>query len=147
MLTDVEIMRLLDHRLGGPTLVRENVVHVGLHVGFGVLNLSTGANFSEPVDESYFRVPLGNNTETWTSAAKLVSGPYEGAIAKYNAVEIAFPASTVPWGPLTHVGLFSASTGGSPFAIAIVESPPTVDDGGLVRFQPGGLMLFLRRPE
>lgn len=148
MLTDVELMRLLDHRLGGPSLQRGNVVHVGIHVG-GVVNLATGSNFVEPSgNDNYFRSAIANNAESWTPSAQLIAGPYAGSIAKYNAVEILFDAPTSSWGVATHVGLFSTATGGTPFALAvIVGGPLAIDEGALLRLHPGGLMLLARRFE
>ena len=65
----------------------------------------TGSNFTEPVGNGYARVSTA--PADWNTAV----GGAPTVLDNLNA--ITFPTATGSWGTITHVGLFTASSGGT----------------------------------
>lgn len=141
MLTDAELIRVLDHYFGGPDLVRPSSYFLGLHVGESPPDLSTGDGFIEPATDDYWRIPVTDNF--WAAAVIPFAGPNEGRVVKHNAEVAAFPSPSAGWGTPTHIGVFAGQVGGVPRGIAIMSAGAReVEVASIVRFIPGTLTLL-----
>lgn len=80
---------------------------VGLSVG---TPSNDGSGFVEPSGGAYARVAVANTVANWPAA---VVGS-DGITRKSNGTKITFPNPTAAWGQVTHVGFFTAATGGTP---------------------------------
>ena len=93
---------ILDHIFGKATYTAPSNWFVGAST---TTPDEDGANFTEPVGNGYARVSTA--PADWNAAV-------EGAPSLIdNANTITFPTDTGSWGSFTHLGLFSASTGGT----------------------------------
>lgn len=68
-----------------------------------------GTGFTEPVGGSYARVTQPNNATAWPAATTT-----SGVTTKANGTAITWPNPTGTWGTCTHVGAFTAVSGGTP---------------------------------
>lgn len=146
MLTDLELRRLMDHYLGGPSYARPSQHYLGLHVGDQFPDFASGDGFVEPGDSEYARFLVANVATFWIASAVPNSGPNAGQVVKHNQESVTFPRPSVAWGSPTHVGIFADEAGGVPQAI--LTMPPGLDvigAGEIVRFSPGRLTLVARR--
>lgn len=96
-----------------------------------------GSGFTEPVGASYARVAVTNNATNWLAAITS-----NGAAVKSNGAKITFPNPTGEWGVMAYVGLFTASSGGTPQYSNPLDAAITVKAGNSpVEFDIGQLAL------
>jgi hypothetical protein len=110
---------VLDHTLKG---VYETWVslHTAVPVAGGASNEVTGTNYARE---------LVNPTD-WTTPASSASS---------NAVAVTFNTAGSNWGTVTHVGIFSASSGGSPLWWGALAASRVVNTGETLSFSIGNL--------
>lgn len=132
---------LLNHYFGGPDLARPSNLYVGLST---TTPTATGSNFTQPSGNGYARAQIVNTGASWNTAT--TADPS----VKSNAQTIEFSTATGNWGTITHWGLFTASSGGTPIVTgAIVDaggnpSPKTISAGMKPEIAPGALQIRLR---
>jgi hypothetical protein len=85
-----------------------------------------GSNFTPPSGGSYARVSKTNNTTNWGATATTDGS---GVTSCKNATAITFPTPTADWGVITHAGLYTASSGGTPEYVIELDTPITVRNG------------------
>ena len=68
----------------------------------------------------------------------------DGSTLLWNVAALQWPMAAMPWGTLSHVGLFDAAIFGNYLAWAPMETPRTVNVGDAVRFDANTLLLGLR---
>jgi hypothetical protein len=94
-----------------------------------------GANFTEPAGNGYARVAVTNNTTNFPAAS--------GGGVKANGTAITFPAATGSWGTITHIGGFTASTGGTVVWWGALSASKAIDNGDTFSIPIGDLDLTL----
>lgn len=67
-----------------------------------------GSGFTEPVGSAYARVAITNNTTNFPAATTSA-----GLTTKSNGATWTFTNPTGTWGIMTHIGFFTASSGGT----------------------------------
>lgn len=90
---------------------------------------AAGGNFTEPNDPNYARVYIGSVAQPGPNNYPfewLGDGEYQQVANKY---EIHFNTATVDWGTVTHVGIFTAETGGSLIAYTPLNTSVSVSSG------------------
>lgn len=126
---------LLDHYFGKATLTAPANLFVALST---TTPTDAAGNFTEPVGNGYARVSTA--PADWNAA----SGTAPTVID--NASVITFPEATGSWGTVTHFGLFTASTGGTPVVWGALRTSRAVDSGQTPRFAAGECDVFLGDP-
>jgi hypothetical protein len=97
----------------------------------------TGTNFTEPSGNGYARVSKTNDTAAWSAAT--AADP----TVKANLSVITFPAATGSWGTVTHVGLFTVASGGTPVDWAALSASQAISSGTTASFAAGALTTSL----
>jgi len=119
--SDVRERAILDAEFGASALSPPATWYIGLST---TTPGDDGSGFTEPAGGSYARVAKTNNATNFP-AATTTSGVSE----KKNGTAITFPNPTATWGLITHVGFFSASTGGTPLHWFALTNPIQVNSG------------------
>lgn len=83
-----------------------------------------GTGFTEPSGGSYARVAVTNNATNFPAASTT-----SGRTVKKNGTKITFPNPTGLWGSLVGLGFFTASSGGTPEIVQLLDDPITVAAG------------------
>lgn len=110
-----------------------------LYIGLSTSTpLDDGTNFTEPVGGAYARVSYANNVTNWPNATTI-----SGVGTKTNGTAISFLASTGSWGTITHWGLFTASSGGTPILTGPLSAPVVVAINNLLIFGIGALTVTM----
>ena len=60
-----------------------------------------------------------------------------------NSAALEYPVATAPYGTVTHVGIYDASTGGNLIAYAALTSSKSIDTGDVLRIPAGDLDITL----
>ena len=60
-----------------------------------------------------------------------------------NTATVEFPAASAAWGEITHVSLWTASSGGTMKYSDVAQVPKTVDSGDVYRIPVGSLVVTL----
>lgn len=84
-----------------------------------------GTGGTQVTGGSYARAAVTNNATNWPAAASGV---------KSNANAITFPTATADWGTIESVGVFEASSGGTPDYFGDLDTPRTVNNGDAFSF-------------
>jgi hypothetical protein len=116
-----EAAQILNKVFGGTNFTAETTWYVGL--------LSGG---TELTGSGYARVAVTNNTTNW---------PAISANVKTNGTAITFPAASADWLTADEVGIWVASSGGSPKYRDALEIPVTVRSGQTREFEAGALTI------
>lgn len=96
-----------------------------------------GTGFTEPVGGAYARVGMTNNITNFPVAATVA-----GETTIKNGVKITWANPTGNWGVVTHYGIFTALTGGTPEYTNPLDSPITIKSGNTpVEFDVSALVL------
>lgn len=98
------------------------------------------ANFTEPAAATGYErelVGIVNNTPT-----QMMDSAANGVIKNGSKMIKCFRAKSA-LGPFTHVGLFSAATGGTPIMVGELTEPVSVAVGALMLFDKNGLKVSL----
>jgi hypothetical protein len=90
-----------------------------------------GTNLTEPVGNGYARVVIANNGTTWAAAS---------AGVKANAIDIAFPTATGPWGTVIEWALLDQSSGDF-VQKGTVNPPRSPDTPDTFKFLTGDLTI------
>lgn len=91
-----------------------------------------GSTIAEPSGGSYARVEI--TADTWDAA----SGG-----TKTNGAAISFPAATGDWGTITHIAIFSASSGGNLICSGALAASKSVTSGQTLRIPAGSFDVTL----
>lgn len=102
---------------------------------------ANGDNFTEPASGTgYARVLVGSYSQSNT---QLMDAAANGSISNTNNI-IFFPEATATWGTITHFGLFSSKTGGTPIMYGALSSSISVPSGYIPIFRAGALTVSLQ---
>lgn len=127
---------ILDHAVGKATWTPPASYWLGAST---TTPTDAAGNFTEPGGGvNYGRVEIV--TADWNAA----SGTAPVVVTNVNAV--AFGAATGSWGTITHVGLFAASSGGSPQWFGALSASAAVNTGGTLSFASSQIVLQLGEP-
>ncbi len=69
--------------------------------------------------------------------------PPASAGSKSNGTLIVFPTATAGWGTVTHIGLYTSSSGGTLVASAALTTPRTVASGNTLKIEVGAITISL----
>jgi hypothetical protein len=133
--TDAQERLIADSQFGGGlTTWAPGTWYIGLST---TTPNDDGTNFTEPTVGGYARVGLVNDTVSWPAATTT-----SGVTKKTNGVKATFPNPTATWGSISHYGLFTALTGGTPAYTFPLDAPITVRSGNTpVEFDIGQIVL------
>ncbi len=126
---------LLDHLFTDPAYTAPANIFVGLSSSTPD---EAGANFTEEGAGGYARVS--------TAASDWDAATAADPSVKDNATEIAFPQASADWlsaVPLTHFGLFDASSGGNLLAFGALSVARPILSGDTAKFPIGDLDITL----
>ena len=98
----------------------------------------TGSNFTEPSGFNYSRASV--TSSMWSAA---VGG---APSVKLTSASVVFPVAGGSWGTIVAVGLFTASSGGSPFRWGLLDVSRAVALNQQPSFDAGQLRLKLGDP-
>jgi len=112
---------LLDHIFGGQSTPAVGTLYIALSSS---TPNDDGTNFTEPVEASYARAAIIANNTNFPAASA-------GSI-KNGGTAVSFPKALEAWtGPLTHFGLYDASSGGNLIAHGALAAPQSVVIGNV----------------
>ncbi len=126
---------ILDHIVSNATYTPPSSFWVALST---TTPTATGTNFTEPGGGSYARVEI--DAADWAAA----SGGAPSSVATSSLVQ--FPEATGSWGSITHVGLYSLSSGGTLSYWGALTTPRSVTTGQQPQFAIGDLVLQVGAP-
>lgn len=96
-------------------------------------------------------ISLHSADPSTTGANELTGNAYARAAATFaaagadniaeNSGDISFPEATGAWSEATHVGLWTASSGGTFKGGKALATPRTADSGDIIRFVAGALVV------
>lgn len=135
-LSDYLEAQILNHTLRGIAMATPPT---NVYVALFTAAPSDAGGGSELTGSGYARVAVPGVAGSW-------SVPVAGAGASVctNAVIISFPTATANWaGPITHVGLFDAATGGNLLYHGALVSSKTVNSGDTLRFAASTISISL----
>lgn len=96
--------------------------------------LEDGSNVTEPTEGNYGRIEVARNESTFTLA--------EDGVIK-NAIRLETNESTLPWGVVTHYGVFDAPIGGNLLWSNALSKSRNIDSEMIVYVEPNGLIFTL----
>ena len=134
-LSDYAENALLDYLLGKNDT--DPLAHDDLYVALFTSDPGEDASGAEVSGTSYARVqvPNQNGDAKWDTAANGI---------KRNAASIPFPAAGGSWGTVTHVAIFTASTGTTNLiAYGPLSTSKTVGNADVFSFAVGDLQITL----
>ena len=130
--------RILDEQFGAVAPTVPATYYFALSTTTPVIG---GTNFTEPttVATAYDRVAVDNDKITWGNAASSVLT---------NAIEIAFPESTLSWGTITYVGIYDAQTPGTGNLLyfGLLSPSRSVQSGTVIYFGIGDITASIVNP-
>lgn len=133
--TNAEEQAILDGMMNDPAYTPPSTRYLALST---TTPLEDGTNFTEPVGNSYARVP--------TTAADWDAAVGGAPSTKANGAVLAFGAASGAWGACTHMGIFDAIATGTVknwAPLTVTKSPTT---GDVAQFAAGQLVLKLGDP-
>ncbi len=105
----------------------------------GLLKSVGGNGATEPdASTGYGRTQIGNYQN---GAGQLMGTPTSGKIT--NSQIIYFPEATSDWGTVTHFGLFTSATGGTPFLWGALSDSVNIPSGYVPLFRVGKLSISI----
>lgn len=120
-------LEILDHVLGGADYTRPATVYVSLHTSDPG---ETGTNETSGTD--YARKSVTNNDTNWPAASA-------GNKSNGTAITFATPGSGGWSSPVTHFGIWDASTNGNFLFGGALSVSKTINQGDVVSFGVGDL--------
>lgn len=132
---DVEEQDILNGILQDPAYAGYATLYIGLST---TTPAEDGSNFTEPVGNNYSRV--STTGADWGAASGTAPATKSTSTAK------TFPTASGSWSTLTHFGLFTASSGGTPKWWGALGTPKAVAASDTASFAPGALVLKLGDP-
>jgi hypothetical protein len=127
MKTNYTRNKVLDLRYGAVAYTPPATVYIAL---FTAAPSVTGGG-TEGAGGSYARVAVTNDAANWPAA---VAGQ------KSNGASVTFAEATAPWGTVTHVAVFDASSGGNMLDFTALPTPRTVATGDRPSWATGSLI-------
>ena len=90
-------------------------------------------------------------TDTGVAATEVSGGSYARTAATFavtgdtasNSAAVEFPAATADWGTVSHIGIFTASSGGTMLVHAILNTAKVIATGDVFRIPTGDLDITL----
>lgn len=90
-------------------------------------------------------------TDTGAAGTEVSGGSYARTAATFsvtgdtasNTGAIEFPAASADWGTVSHIGIFTASSGGTMLVHAILSTAKTIASGDVFRIPTGDLDITL----
>lgn len=114
-----------------------NTAYIGLFTSEPTYTAS-GYNYNEPdTTKGYGRTMLGNYNN---QAGQLMAIDSTDGHA-YNSAIIYFPEATDSWGEITHFGIFSSPSGGTPLLWGALSTPITVPANYVPLFRVNALTI------
>lgn len=126
--------KLLDHVFGGAPYSQPTTISIGLSTtSIG----DDGVGITEPpLGYGYARVQVDNDSETWETATTA-----DGKGHKTTKIDIEFAeAIDGGWGTITH---FFIIAGSDVLGSGVLTTPKTINEGDVVRFKSGELIITL----
>lgn len=127
--TDALENALLNHIFTDPAYTPATTLYIGLSTS---TPNDAGGNFTEPSGNNYSR--LATTAADWSAAS---------AGAKTNSAAFEMPEASGSWGTITHVGLFEASSGGTPILWAALAASRAITTGDVLRIPAGDFDISL----
>jgi hypothetical protein len=115
---------ILDHVFANNAYTAPATIYIGLHT-------------SNP-DEDDSGAEVSGGSYARQSMAFSVTGNTAS-----NTAAVEFPTATAPWGTVTHVGLYDASTSGNLLAYAALSASKAIDSGDVLRIPIGDMDVTL----
>ena len=115
----------LDWLLTSNSVTRPSAWYLGLHTG-SPADDDSGAN--EISGGSYARQSISFTVTNDTAS---------------NSATITFPAATAPWGTISHISVYDASTAGNLLFHGAVTTQKTIDSGDTFQVSAGNLTITL----
>lgn len=132
--------KLLDYLFRGGSFTAPTKVYVGLFTT-PCTDKSPGVEVNTP---SYTRAEILCNMNAWSATNDPNhTGPSTGVSGViFNISEIAFPDPQENWGTVSHIGMFTANTGGEYMFWARLTTPRDFVLGDTnIKFKPGELSI------
>ena len=126
--------QILDLMLGAGATLLPGTVYVGL---LQSAPTSAGGSIAEPSGGGYARIAIPNNGTNWPAAV---------ARQKTHAFDIAWGIASLPWGNITHAGIFDALTVGNLKLFGPLATPRTINAGDQFKFIAGSTSLIVSLP-
>lgn len=105
---------------------------------------SSGTGFTEPDrGYGYSRVLIGAGSENSYHAMSIAESIGNGTYYVYNNKQITFPEPILDWGTVTHFGLFSAPTSGTPIVWGKLKTAVELLRGYIPIFKYGAFRITL----
>ena len=104
----------------------------------GLLKSVSNGAVEPDISAGYGRTQLGNYQNI---AGQLMGSPTNGKIM--NNQIIYFPEATDDWGTVTHFGLFTSASGGTPFLWGALSEPVNIPAGYVPLFRVGKLSISI----
>ena len=92
---------------------------------------------ADPVETGAGEVSGGDYARQPTKFTNTGSNPTTASLSEL----VQYPTATTRWGNITHVGIWSALTGGDLLMTAAVTLPKVVDISDVARFQVGSIVV------
>ena len=116
--------KVLDHVFGGTSYTAPSTLYLSLHTA----NPDEDGSGAEVSGGGYVR-----QTITFTTSGNTTS----------SSAAVEFPTATANYGPVTHVGVYDASSSGNLLAYAALTSSKTIETGDVFRVPTGDLDISL----
>jgi hypothetical protein len=99
----------------------------------------------------YIGLFTSDPTDTGTAGTEVSGGSYARTAATFtvtgdtasNSGAVEFPAATDSWGTVSHIGVFTASSGGTMLVHAVLTTAKAIDTGDVFRIPTGDLDITL----
>jgi hypothetical protein len=127
-LSDYSEKLLLDYLMTAETVTRPTQWYIGLS---STASSDTGTTITEPVGNGYARESVA------FAAATSPAGTTE------NQNPVSFTAAGGNWGTLTHIGIYTAATGGNLLWHGPLQVERIVNDGDTLTFAIGNISISL----
>lgn len=127
---------VLDHWYGATAPSIPSDYYIGLFTAAPGQDGTGGTEVGAGV--GYARVQKANTTTNWSSATSA------NPSVKANATAITWGTATGSWGTVTHVGWFTALSGGTPVDWAALSSSQVIGSGTTPSFAIGQLITQLQ---
>jgi hypothetical protein len=130
---------LVDHLFRAATFAKPAALHVALFTAAP----SDAGGGTEVAGGGYARVATPPGDATWTATQGGISGASSGTGgATSNAAAVTFPTPTADWGTVTHVGIFTAATGGTLLVWAPLTAARAILNGDPAPRFPAGAFVI-----
>lgn len=99
----------------------------------------------------YIGLFTSDPTDTGAAGTEVSGGSYARTAATFtvtgdtasNSAAVEFPAATADWGTVSHIGVFTASSGGTMLVHAVLTTAKVIATGDVFRIPTGDLDITL----